>query len=91
MTTLIVTTNDADQTLINYSKNVFKTLSLSKIYRLFRTKKIRVNNKTITDFKYHLQENDLIIIYESNLVINYQPEKITKQSAIDLLYEDDNF
>lgn len=91
MTKLIVTTNDVDQTLINYLKKVFKTLSLSKIYRLFRSKKIRVNNKTITDFKYRLQENDLIVIYESNLVINYQPKKITKQPAIDLLYEDDNF
>lgn len=91
MTTLIVATNDVDQTLINYLKKVFKALPLSQIYRLFRTKKIRVNNKTITDFKYRLQENDLIIIYESNLVINYQPAKITKQAAIDLFYEDDNF
>lgn len=91
MTTLIVTINDADQTLINYLKKVFKTLLLSQIYRLFRTKKIRVNNKTITDFKYRLQENDLIVIYEINLFINYKPEKIAKEPAIDLFYEDDNF
>lgn len=91
MTTLMVTSNDADQTLINYLKKVFKTLPLSRIYRLFRTKKIRVNNKTITDFKYRLQENDLIIIYESNLIVNYKPEKIAKEPAIDLFYEDDNF
>ncbi|WP_342274748.1 hypothetical protein [Spiroplasma endosymbiont of Phycita roborella] len=39
MTTLTITANDADQTLINYLKKVFKTLPLSKIYRLFRKKK----------------------------------------------------
>lgn len=91
MTSLTITANDADQTLINYLKKVFKTLPLSQIYRLFRTKKIRVNNKTITDFKYRLQENDLVVIYESNLVVNYKPEKITKEAPIALLYEDDNF
>ncbi|WP_338975042.1 RluA family pseudouridine synthase [Spiroplasma endosymbiont of Tricholauxania praeusta] len=91
MTTLTITANDADQTLINYLKKVFKTLPLSKIYHLFRTKKIRVNNKTTTDFKYRLQENDLVVIYESNLVVNYKPEKITKEAPIELFYEDDNF
>ena len=91
MVTLVVTINDADQTLINYLKKVFKTLPLSQIYRLFRTKKIRVNNKTTTDFKYRLQVHDIIIIYSSQLIINYQPEKIDKQPPISVFYEDDNF
>lgn len=91
MTKLTVFANDADQTLINYLKKVFKTLTLSQIYRLFRTKKIRINNKTTTDFKYCLQEHDLIEIYESNLKVNYKPAKIAKQPPIALIYEDDNF
>lgn len=91
MTTLIITANDADQTLINYLKKVFKTLPLSQIYRLFRTKKIRVNGKQITDFKFRLNENDKIDIYESNLLVNYKPEKLTKELPIVLVYEDDNF
>lgn len=91
MTTLIITANDAEQTLINYLKKVFKTLPLSQIYRLFRTKKIRVNGKQITDFKFRLTENDKIDIYESNLLVNYKPEKLSKEPPIDLVYEDDNF
>lgn len=91
MTTLIISGNDAEQTLINYLKKVFKTLPLSRIYRLFRTKKIRVNNKIITDFKYWLQENDLVVIYDYKLIVNYQPEKIAKEPPISLFYEDDNF
>lgn len=91
MTTLIITANDADQTLINYLKKVFKTLPLSQIYRLFRTKKIRVNGKQITDFKFCLNENDKVDIYESNLPVNYKPEKLSKEQPIVLVYEDDNF
>ncbi|WP_342275867.1 RluA family pseudouridine synthase [Spiroplasma endosymbiont of Nebria brevicollis] len=91
MTTLIITANDAEQTLINYFKKVFKTSPLSQIYRLFRTKKIRVNGKQITDFKFRLTENDKIDIYESNLAVNYKPEKLAKEPPIDLVYEDDNF
>lgn len=91
MTTLIISANDADQTLINYLKKVFKTLPLAQIYRLFRTKKIRVNGKQITDFKFWLTENDKIDIYESNLSVNYKPEKLAKEPSIDLVFEDDNF
>jgi len=90
MTTLKVNKNDADQTLINFIKKVFKNMPLAQIYRCFRTKKIKVNGTTMTNFKYRLQENDLIVIYQTNLVIDFKPKIIQPEPPITILYEDDN-
>lgn len=90
MIKLVVNKNDSNQSLINFIKKSFKNDSLSRIYYLFYNKKIRVNNKRVTDFKYNLQENDLIEIYDNTLTLTInQNQKINPQPEIDVIYEDE--
>lgn len=76
---LTVNKNDAHQTIFNFIKKMFKTTSLSVIYKLFRNKKIKVNNKVVKDRSYLLQENDVILIFDKALVVNSRSSVQTSQ------------
>ncbi|AHF61276.1 hypothetical protein P344_05275 [Spiroplasma mirum ATCC 29335] len=90
---LTVNKNDANQTIFNFIKKMFKTTSLSVLYKLFRNKKIKVNNKVVKDRSYHLQENDVILIFDKALVVTNRgsSQPCQPQSGIlPIVYEDDN-
>ncbi|AGM26319.1 ribosomal large subunit pseudouridine synthase C [Spiroplasma syrphidicola EA-1] len=89
-----VKSNDAGQTLFNFLKKMLPTTSLSVIYKLFRNKKIKVNNKSVKDRKYLLAVNDKILIFDKNIEIVYRPTVQTqvnnKNNTLKIVYEDEN-
>ena len=90
---LTVNKNDANQTIFNFIKKMFKTTSLSVLYKLFRNKKIKVNNKVVKDHSYHLQENDVILIFDKALVVTNRGSSQPCQpqsEVLPIVYEDDN-
>ena len=62
MLEIVVKNNDVNIRLDNFLLNVNLGLTKSLIYKLIRTKKIKVNDKK-TLFNYRLQLNDIIKIY----------------------------
>ncbi|MCL8209523.1 RluA family pseudouridine synthase [Spiroplasma attinicola] len=90
MIKLVVNKNDSNQTLINFLKKTFKDAPLSQIYHLFYKKKIKVNSKRVTNFKYLVQENDVIYLYDNKLVIKNKSEVINPNLAPEIIYQDQN-
>lgn len=88
MIKLIVQENDSNQTLINFLKKSFKQDSLAKIYHLFYKKKIKVNNKRITDFKYLVQTDDVILIYDNQLTVVSKATIINPEMKPKIAYQD---
>src|SRR5207248_7076896 len=83
---------EADQTLISFLKKRFKTTPLSLIYKLFRTKKIKIGRENIRYYHHRLKVGEKIEIYDnylqlSNLVI--YPLSRTKV-YFEIIYEDKN-
>ncbi|WHQ37536.1 RluA family pseudouridine synthase [Spiroplasma sp. SV19] len=92
--TLTVKDNDVNQTIFNFMKKMFQTTSLSVLYKLFRNKKIKVNNKVIKERNYKLQLGDQILIFDKNLVVTERKQQITtnntEQDELTVVYEDQN-
>lgn len=88
MIKLIVQQNDSNQTLINFLKKSFKHESLAKIYHLFYKKKIKVNNKRVSDFKYLVQTNDVILIYDKQLNLTTKETFVDPQIKPIIAYKD---
>ncbi|NES53138.1 RluA family pseudouridine synthase, partial [Escherichia coli] len=59
----IAQSSDNGRKLIKYISSLFKKLPEGRIYRLFRQKSIKVNNKRIADSNYVVKTGDEIIIY----------------------------
>src|SRR4051812_9791122 len=92
MLDFIISKNEEDQTLISFLKKRFKTTSLSLIYKLFRTKKVKVNGENIRYYHHRLKGGEKIEIYDSylkqsNLVI-YPPSQ--SKIYFEIIYEDQN-
>jgi len=92
MLNFIISKNEEDQTLISFLKKRFKTTSLSLIYKLFRTKKIKINGENIRYYHHRLKVGEKIEIYDSylkqsNLVI-YPPSQ--SKIYFEIIYEDQN-
>lgn len=92
--TLTVKDNDVNQTIFNFMKKMFQTTSLSVLYKLFRNKKIKVNNKVIKERNYKLQLGDQILIFDKNLVITERKQQIAENDSapekLSVVYEDQN-
>lgn len=88
MIKLIVQENDSNQTLINFLKKTFKNESLAKIYHLFYKKKIKVNDKRVTDFKYLVQTNDVILIYDQQLTLSSKEPLVNPEIKPEIIYQD---
>ena len=58
---------ETDQTIISFLKKRFKTTPLSLIYKLFRTKKIKVAGEVIRYYHYRLKTGEEIVIDENFL------------------------
>lgn len=88
MIRIVVTENDSHQTLINFLKKSFKNASLAKIYHLFYKKKIKVNDKRITDFKYRIQVDDVILIYDRELTLTSKETLVDPKIEPEIIYQD---
>lgn len=62
MLSFLVSSEENDQTIISFLKRRFKNTPISLIYKLFRTKKIQVNQQNCRYYHYRLKENDQVVI-----------------------------
>lgn len=90
MIKLVVSKNDGNQTLINFLKKTFKEAPLSQIYHLFYKKKIKVNDKRVTNFKYLIQEHDVIYLYDNKLIVKNKAEIANPNLEPEIIYQDQN-
>jgi len=81
-----------DQTIISFLKKRFRTTPLSLIYKLFRTKKIKVDGKNIRYYHHRLKMGEKIEIHDNYLQLSNSiiyPLSRTK-IYFEIIYEDKN-
>ena len=92
MRKLIVKKAEQGQRIDKYIRKYLNNAPLSFIYKLFRKKDIKVNNKRV-DINYIISENDEICIYANEDTLNeFNTKKIVINShnKLDIIYEDNN-
>ena len=91
MLKIIVNKNDSGQTIIKFLKKIIDLKSKVNIYKLFRTKDIKVNNKVEKDPKFIINENDEILIFSNDIILKEQRDVIKKTNLVPVVYyEDEN-
>jgi 23S rRNA pseudouridine955/2504/2580 synthase len=92
MTEVIIKTNDADQRFDRFLRKAYPKLSLSKIQKLIRTGRIKLNGKKVKNDQ-RLILNDKIQLYVSLEYISANPNtkdfKLSNPN-INIVYEDEN-
>jgi len=88
----MVSSEEKDQSVISFLKKRFKNTSISLIYKLFRTKKIQVNQQNCRYYHYRLKEKDQIIIKDKWLRTSTEQKTLPLLPPLDLniTYEDKN-
>jgi len=89
----IILEETANQTLISFLKKRLQTTPLSLIYKLFRTKKIKVNDKDIRYYHYRLKVGDEVKIFDNSLKIsdfNISPTPKPVETNFTIIYQDQN-
>ena len=92
MRKLIVKANEQGQRIDKYVRKYLNNAPLSYIYKLFRKKDIKVNNKRV-DINYIVKENDEISIYANEDTLNeFNVKNVLASSSnkLDIIYEDEN-
>ena len=91
MRTLTVNTNDAGQRLDKFLSKAVPTLPTSLMYKLIRTKKIKVNRKR-TEHTYFLCEGDTVELFikEEFFENTVETASLKLTPHIDIIYEDEN-
>jgi len=82
----------ADQTLISFLKRRFKTTPLSLIYKLFRTRKIKINGENIRYYDHRLKVGEKIEVHDNYLQLSNQIIYPPSQNKIyfEIIYDDKN-
>lgn len=89
----LVSSEENNQTLISFIKRRFKTTPISLIYKLFRTKKVQLNQQDCRYYHYRLRTNDLIIINDKRLKLAPTEKHlpiIEPTIELEIIYEDQN-
>jgi len=93
MPNFTIAKEEDNQTLISFLKKRFKTTPLTLIYKLFRTKKIKINGEDVRYYHHRLKTGEEIIIYDNSLKVS-QPNISLKPENLEIdpeiIYEDDN-
>ena len=84
-----ITENEAQQRLDRFLRKYLPNYVLGDIYKLFRTKKVKVNNKREKE-NYMLQLDDTVQLYISDAVPAEQNISVVPAKPIDIVYEDEN-
>ena len=92
MINFTVQKESTDQTLISFLKKRFKTTPLSLIYKLFRTKKIKINGENVRYYHHRLKGGEKIEIHDNYLQQSNLTIYPLSQSKIyfEIIYEDKN-
>ncbi|CAG8577819.1 7995_t:CDS:2 [Ambispora leptoticha] len=82
----------ADQTIISFLKRRFKTTPLSLIYKLFRTKKVKVDGENIRYYHHRLKVGEKIEVNDKYLQLSNQIIYPLSQNKMyfKIIYEDKN-
>ncbi|MCE8162681.1 MAG: RluA family pseudouridine synthase [Candidatus Moeniiplasma glomeromycotorum] len=67
MLSFVIQKGEAEQTLISFLKKRFKTTPQTLIYKLLRTKKIKVDGQNVRYYHYRLKRGEKIEIYDHYL------------------------
>lgn len=83
-----ITENEVNMRIDKFLRKYFKNKALSQIYKIIRKKKVKVNNKSVSE-NYRLQEGDIILVYEN---IDIKDKIEIKKAVINftVIYEDSN-
>jgi 23S rRNA pseudouridine955/2504/2580 synthase len=84
-----ITENEAQQRLDRFLRKYLPDFSLGDIYKLFRNKRVKVNNKREKE-NYMLQLDDMLQLYISEPVQTEQREAVAAAKPIEIVYEDEN-
>lgn len=92
MINFLVSSEEDNQTIISFLKRRFKRTSISLVYKLFRTKKVQVNQQNCRYYHYRLKVNDQIIIKDKWLQISTKQNSLPLKPkiSVDVVYEDQN-
>ena len=92
MLNFLISSEEDNQTIISFIKRRFKTTPISLIYKLFRIKKIQINQQNCRYYHYRLKEGDKITIkdkwLQTSLLSNSLP--LLPDLSISVTYEDQN-
>lgn len=87
----LVTSEEKDQTILSFLKKRLKKTPISLIYKLFRCKKVQINQNNCRYYHYRLREKDQITIKDKRLTISSQVKTLPKKPKIKLkVYYEDN-
>ncbi len=92
MLEVIIDKKNENQRVDKFVRKVLKNAPLSFIYKLFRKKDVKVNDKKI-DIDYKLKENDVLKIYVSEQQLDDFKNKVNLkivEFCHEIIYEDDN-
>jgi 23S rRNA pseudouridine955/2504/2580 synthase len=84
-----ITENEAQQRLDRFLRKYLPDFQLGDIYKLFRNKRVKVNNKREKE-NYMLQLDDTLQLYISEPAKAEPKEEIAAAKPIDIVYEDEN-
>lgn len=88
----IIDDTSKNQRIDKFLKRVLPDAPVSFIYKMFRQKDVKVNNKKV-DISYILQENDNVFIYiKDDLLKQFKKEKLLRpvKADFEIIYEDEN-
>ena len=89
---VIIDKKNENQRVDKFVRKVLKNAPLSFIYKLFRKKDVKVNDKKI-DIDYKLKENDVLKIYVSEEQLDDFKNKVNLkivEFCHEIIYEDEN-
>src|SRR5688500_9610888 len=92
MLRFIVQEGENDQTMISFLKKRFRTTPLSLIYKLFRTKKVKIEGVNVRYYHYRLKSGEKIEIHDNYLEKSNSVIYPLSQTKVyfEVVYEDKN-
>ncbi|CAG8657050.1 10260_t:CDS:1, partial [Ambispora gerdemannii] len=93
MPNFTIAKEEDNQTLISFLKKRFKTTPLKLIYKLFRTKKIKIDGEDVRYYHHRLKTGEEIIIYDNSLKISQSNISLKPENSEinpEIVYEDEN-
>jgi 23S rRNA pseudouridine955/2504/2580 synthase len=84
--------NDVNLRLDNFLRKTFSKISLTDIYKIIRTKKVKVNDKKC-ETSYRLKLNDNIKVFLDKKYLSKTNDKHTfllSKNKLDIVYQDEN-
>src|SRR5438045_1554970 len=93
MLNFIIKKEENNKNLFSFQKKRFKSTPLTLIYKLFRTKKIKINGDNVRYYHHRLKMGEEIIIHDNSLKVaqpNFSLKPEISEIKPEIIYEDQN-